>query len=96
MTSWPAIFHFVGVIFAAFGPAAVLLSTVVAQRPVFLILMVGSAFLWLCAITLVAGVWWALVPLRSTLWLLTLYAVAMQEGCRWGTYLLFERLLLFQ
>ena len=88
-----AILQFIGVVLVAFGPAAVLAWTVIAPRPVLIILAVFAAFLWLCTMTLVAGVWWMIAPARGTLWLLLIYAVALQEGCRWGTYALFERLM---
>ena len=85
--------HFSGVVSVAFAPAAVLFATVVGSRPELIVLMVGSAFVWLCAISVVATVWSILVPLRGMLGLLVLYAVVLQEGSRWATYALYERLM---
>ena len=85
--------NFCGVIAATFGPAIVLSAYIIAKRPVLIILSVFAAFLWLCSITVVATSWWLLVPLRNFMWLLLLYAVAVQELCRWGTYALFERFM---
>ena len=84
---------FSGVIAATFGPAVVLCAYIIARRPVLIILTVFSAFIWLLAITVVAATWWALVPARSYLWLLLLYAVAIQEFSRWGTYALFDHFM---
>lgn len=88
-----SVLSFSGVVAAAFGPYAVLFVTVVAKQPELVILTVGAAFIWLCAILLVAIVWWALVPLRNELWLLVLYAVILQELCRWATYAIYARLM---
>ena len=46
-----------------------------------------------CAISVVSLVWLALAPLEPELWVLVLYAVALQELARWGTYALFQRLM---
>lgn len=88
-----ATLQFVGVLLVAFGPAAVLTWTVIVPRPVLIILAVFAAFLWLCTMTVVAGIWWMIPPARSTPWVLLLYGVPLQEGCRWWTYALFERLM---
>jgi hypothetical protein len=93
MVSPESFLSFSGVIVAAFSPALVLLFTVVTSQPVLIILSVFAAFLWLCAITVVAGIWWVLVPARGLLWLLVLYAVVAQEICRYATYSLFQRLM---
>ena len=85
--------NFVGVVSTAFAPAAVLFFSVVADRPVLIILLVFAAFFWLCTITIVAALWSVLIPAKQLVWLLILYATALQEGCRWGTYALFERLI---
>lgn len=87
------ILFFSGVLSAAFAPSMVLVATLVVKQPEMIILLVGAAFLWLCAMTVVSIVWTVLVPFRGMLWLLVLYAVVLQEVCRWGTYNLYTRLL---
>ena len=93
MYSWPATLHFLSVIFAAFSPVLVLSITVIAKQPTYIIVAIFAAFLWLCAITLIAALWWMLAPARDILWVLVLYGVAIQEICRWCTYALYERLM---
>ena len=92
-TSGLSVLSFAGVVSAAFAPSAVLFAAVVGKHPELIILLVGAAFLWLCAISLVAAIWAVFVPVRGVLWLVVLYAVLLQEGCRWGTYTLYHRLL---
>ena len=88
-----SVLSFAGCVSAAFAPTLVLMGTIVGQQPELVILMVGAAFIWLTTISLVAFVWWALVPARSMLWLLVLYGGVMQELGRWATYALHARLL---
>lgn len=85
--------NFAGVLATAFAPALVLFFSLVSHRPVLVILLVFSAFLWLCTITVVAAIWSALVPVQSMMWPLLLYAVSLQELCRYFTYAMFERLI---
>lgn len=92
-SSYESVFATTGVMLTTFAPALVLFPTVVAAQPELIILMVGAAFIWLVAISLVSLVWSVLVPVRSMLWLLVLYGVVAQEGSRWGTYLLYGRLM---
>ena len=87
-----SVLSFVGVISAAFGPSLVLVWTIVGQQPELVILMVGAAFIWLTTISVIAVVWWALVPARSMLWLLVLYGGVLQEVGRWANYALYMRL----
>ena len=74
--------------------AAVLASTTVCKQPAHLILAIFAAFLWSCAISVVALLWLALLrPLGAPLWLLAIFAVVLQELARWATYALFEAML---
>mmetsp|Transcript_54389 Transcript_54389/g.140512 ORF Transcript_54389/g.140512 Transcript_54389/m.140512 type:complete len:269 (+) Transcript_54389:105-911(+) len=91
--SWESTLNFSGVLAAVFGPYVVLFVTVVAKQPELIILTIGSAFIWMCAILTVAVIWWMFLPLRDALWLVLLYGVAIQELSRWMTYALYDRLL---
>lgn len=82
-----------GVLCTTFAPALVLVITTMQQEPMLMVLGIFAAFIWACAISVVAVVWVLLVPLRSVLWLLLLYAVALQELARWVTYALFDRFM---
>ena len=93
MVSLPSLLSCLGVLSATFAPALVLAVTTVSTQPVFILLAVFAAFLWACSASLAALAWLLLVPLRPHLWLLLLYAVALQELARWGTYALHERLM---
>ena len=88
-----SVLSFSGVLAAAFAPYAVLIVTVVAKQPELVILTIGAAFVWLCAILVIAIIWWALVPFRDELWLLVLYGGILQELSRWATYVLYARLI---
>ena len=88
-----SVLSFSGVLAAAFAPYAVLIFTVVAKQPELVILTIGAAFVWLCAILVIAIIWWALVPFRDELWLLMLYGGILQELSRWATYVLYARLI---
>ena len=77
-----SVLSFSGVLAAAFAPYAVLIVTVVAKQPELVILTIGAAFVWLCAILVIAIIWWALVPFRDELWLLVLYGGILQELSR--------------
>ena len=88
-----SVLSFTGVVSAAFAPTAVLFASIVGRHPELIILLVGAAFRWLCTISLVAAIWAVFVPARSALWLLVVYAAVLQEVSRWGTYVLYCRLL---
>ena len=72
--------NFVGVVSTAFAPAAVLFFSVVADRPVLIILLVFAAFFWLCTITIVAALWSVLICQAAGV---AAYPVCdrLQEGC---------------
>lgn len=93
VASWASILSFFGCVAAGFSPALVLAITVIAPEPVRVVLAIFAAFLWLIAMTLVAFVWWALVPLRTHLWVLVIYSTLIQEGCRWANFALYDRLM---
>jgi len=75
---------------AAFSPAAVLFATVVARRPVLVVLVFLSAFAWLLSISLAAALAAALraaVPAAGTSVAVVAAAAALcQEGSRYGMY----------
>ena len=94
MFSSASFLSFISVASASFAPAAVLASTTVCKQPAHLILAIFAAFLWSCAISVVALVWIALFrPLGAPLWVVALCAVVLQELARWATYALFEAML---
>ncbi|KAL1500332.1 hypothetical protein AB1Y20_012996 [Prymnesium parvum] len=84
------ILSFAGCFAVALSPAATLYAMVIRHEPQLIIVMVGSAFLWLCAISLVA-LGWALLPLASPSPLLAA-AAAAQEASRWLGHALYTRL----
>ena len=84
---------FAGCAAVAFSPAIVLFVMVVARQPDLVIVVVGSAFVWLLSISLVAFVWVVLTPLQSQLWLVLLYGALVQEAARWLTYQMHARLI---
>ena len=91
LASW---LSFAGVVTVAASPAAVLLATTVLHRPELVILAIGSACVWLLAITLCAVFWaTAAVGTVARLVLVVGCGVAVQEGARWLTYVLYLRLL---
>ena len=93
MMTWEAALAFAGCITVAFSPSLVLLLMVVSRQPELVVVMVGSAFVWLLAISLVALVWAVLVPARGMVWLLVLYAAGLLEFSRWFAYKVHMRLL---
>ena len=92
MASPLSLLSFVGVACATFAPAMVLVWTAMGE-PMLMVLAIFSAFFYAASLALTALVWLALVPLRQTYPLLVLYAVALQEAARWGTWSLSERLM---
>ena len=81
------------VLLATFSPALVLCYTTLSDDAMTLIIAIFAAFLWACAMSIVALIWAAIPPLQSQLWLLMLYAVPLQEFARWSTWALYERLM---
>ena len=55
--------------------------------------MVGSAFLWIVSISVLAILWAMLGPLQTYTLLLVLLSTVVQEASRWGSYILYMRLL---
>ena len=88
-----AALSFAGCAAVAFSPAIVLFVMVVGRQPDLVIVLVGSAFVWLLSISLVAFVWVVLAPLKSQLWLVVLYGAVVQEAARWLTYQMHARLI---
>ena len=86
---------FAGVTSVALSPAVVLLATVVLHHNDLILLAIGSAFLWLLAITVCASFWWATASLGdgSRLVIAVLSGAPVQEASRWLTYALYLRLL---
>ena len=86
---------FAGVTSVALSPAVVLLATVVLHHNDLILLAIGSAFVWLLAITVCASFWWATASLGdgSRLVIAVLSGAPVQEASRWLTYALYLRLL---
>ena len=86
---------FAGLTSVALSPAVVLLATVVLHHNDLILLAIGSAFVWLLAITVCASSWWATASLGdgSRLVLAVLVGAPVQEASRWLTYALYLRLL---
>ena len=86
---------FLGLTSVALSPAVVLLATVVLHHNDLILLAIGSAFVWLLAITVCASLWWATASLSdgSRLVLAVLLGAPVQEASRWLTYALYLRLL---
>jgi len=86
---------FAGLTSVALSPAAVLLATVVLHRNDLILLAIGSAFVWLLAITVCAAFWSATASLGagSRLVLAVLFGAPVQEASRWLTYAFYLRML---
>jgi len=94
-TSFSSGLLFAGVTSVALSPAVVLLATVVLHHNDLILLAIGSAFVWLLAITVCASFWWATASLGdgSRLVIAVLSGAPVQEASRWLTYALYLRLL---
>ena len=88
-----AMLSFTGVICTAFGPSAVLVFSVVGKHPELIILTVGAAFTWLCAISLAAVLNTMITTTGGHIWALLVFSVLLQEASRFTTYALYVRLL---
>lgn len=64
---------------------------VVAPSAKLVILMFGSAFVWLLAALLSSLVWIAVVPMKEHHWFALLFAVAFQEAFRFGYWKLLKK-----
>jgi len=64
---------------------------VVAPSAKLVILMFGSAFVWLCSALVSSLVWLAIVPLKDQHWFALLFAIAFQELFRFGYWKLLKK-----
>ena len=95
LAPFASLLSFAGTTTVALSPAVVLLVTVVLERPELVILSIGSACVWLLAITLCAVFWWATAAagVVSQLVLVVVFGVLVQEASRWLSYALYLKLL---
>lgn len=72
----------------AFGPPLVMFAFTIANDPIRIIIMIAAAFGWLVSFLLSSLIWYAVVPLRSYLAFGMVFAIIIQEGFRYGMYVL--------
>lgn len=82
---------FFGCLSIAFALPATVFYFVVAPSAKLVILMFGSAFVWLVSALLTSIVWVAIVPLKEDNWFTLIFAVAFQEAARFGYWKLLKR-----
>ncbi|CAB3235310.1 unnamed protein product [Arctia plantaginis] len=75
----------------AFGAPLVMFSLTVAIDPVRIIIMIAAAFGWLLSFLLSSLIWYAVWPLRSYLAFGMVFAIILQELCRYGMYVLLRK-----
>lgn len=82
---------FFGCLAIAFALPASLFYFIVSPSAKFVILMFGSAFMWLISALLTSIVWVAITPLKEDNWFSLIFAVAFQEGARYMYWRLLKR-----
>lgn len=87
MTAWA----FFGCALTAYGLPLALFVVTVARDPVRIIVLILSAFFWLLSLLFSSLLWFAVVPLRSTLAFGLVFSVALQELFRILIYLLLRK-----
>ncbi|KAJ6908565.1 gamma-secretase subunit APH1-like [Populus alba x Populus x berolinensis] len=90
----------IGYALIALGPSLSLFISVISKKPFLILTVLSSTLLWLMSLIVLAGVWRAFLPLKSTTWwpfaILILTAVIFQEGLRilfWKFYKRLEDIL---
>ncbi|KAJ6917411.1 gamma-secretase subunit APH1-like [Populus alba x Populus x berolinensis] len=90
----------IGYALLALGPSLSLFISVISKKPFLILTVLSSTLLWLMSLIVLAGVWRAFLPLKSTTWwpfaILILTAVIFQEGLRilfWKFYKRLEDIL---
>ncbi|KAJ4840377.1 hypothetical protein Tsubulata_021393 [Turnera subulata] len=90
----------IGYALLALGPSLSLFVSVISKKPFLVLTVLSSTLLWLMSLIVLAGVWRAFLPLKSSAWwpyaLLILTSVSAQEGLRllfWKVYKRLEDLL---
>ncbi|CAK7322596.1 unnamed protein product [Dovyalis caffra] len=76
----------IGYALLALGPSLSLFISVIAKKPFLILTVLSSTLLWLMSLIVLAGVWRAFLPLKSTTWwpfvILILTSISFQEGLR--------------
>ncbi|XP_061948864.1 gamma-secretase subunit APH1-like [Populus nigra] len=90
----------IGYALLALGPSLSLFISVISKKPFLILTVLSSTLLWLMSLIVLAGVWRAFLPLKSTTWwpfaILILTSVSFQEGLRilfWKVYKQLEDIL---
>ncbi|KAH8502401.1 hypothetical protein H0E87_013917 [Populus deltoides] len=90
----------IGYALLALGPSLSLFISVISKKPFLILTVLSSTLLWLMSLIVLAGVWRAFLPLKSTTWwpfaILILTSVSFQEGLRilfWKVYKRLEDIL---
>ncbi|XP_011026392.1 PREDICTED: gamma-secretase subunit APH1-like [Populus euphratica] len=90
----------IGYALLALGPSLSLFISVISKKPFLILTVLSSTLLWLMSLIVLAGVWRAFLPLKSTTWwpfaILILTSVSFQEGLRilfWKFYKRLEDIL---
>lgn len=72
--------EFFGCAFLAFGPAIAMFTFTIAHDPIRIIILIAAGFFWLLALLLSSILWFAVVPLRTTLAFGMVFSVLFQVG----------------
>ncbi|RUS75441.1 hypothetical protein EGW08_016791 [Elysia chlorotica] len=78
--------EFFGCTFIIFGPPFALFVFTIAKDPMRIIVMMASAFFWLCSLLISSIIWFAVVPLRDQLAFGVVFSVLIQELFRFLFY----------
>lgn len=86
----------IGYALLALGPSLSLFISVISKKPFLILTVLSSTLLWLMSLIVLAGVWRAFLPLKSTTWwpfaILILTSVSFQEGLRMLFWKVYKRL----
>ena len=80
-----------GCLLLAFGPPAVMFFLTVSKDPVRIIVLITSAFFWLCSLLFSSLVWYVVSPLRDHLAFAVFFSVLIQEIFRYIFFLVIKK-----
>ncbi|CAG0916494.1 unnamed protein product [Notodromas monacha] len=81
----------IGCTLLAFGPPLAMFLVTIASDPIRIIIMIVSAFFWLMSLLATGIVWFAVVPLRTTLEFGVVFSIIFQEVFRFLLYLVIRK-----
>ncbi|ESO95350.1 hypothetical protein LOTGIDRAFT_116865 [Lottia gigantea] len=83
--------EFFGCAFIAFGPPFAMFIFTIARDPLRIIVLIASGFFWLLSLLLSSILWYAVVPLRTSLAFGLVFSVIFQELFRFLFYKLLRK-----